>query len=480
MNINKRILTVAVASALGLVGGNVWAAINMDANSVTPTYYASELDLENNALNVATPAVSDPTTTLGFGVSGGNADLYARFDLTNAQFVDTLDPADFTCAPATSSVSTGGSAGQSFVVYNLSTTVGVALPQETPLTLLISGMVDGSGATLKLLNENGATIRYRLYSTPADAVAANGGELKDTGEVDLVAFKSGLTSAISPLSARTASVETTFFQFVAADASPSTNLNRTQLGTIRHQVTAGVYDVSTGAPALTLANLFGATTKYTLEGDFSTATGVFLTAGADCSAVATYTGAINAAKDSATFTIGTNELATEKLCFTTNGTTSMNASDYEWTLNPVAAGATYDVSGISISGEKGGEIDRDGVTLRSGFVSKANAFISRFIFANTGSSDASITDIALFDGSGSATPTTTIKMATPIILPFGQRTSIDMADLINLDTMPKQNLMVEFSIGTTNDKIFGTYQLLLNDSTVQTVVPMERLTSAFK
>jgi hypothetical protein len=484
MKLTKRTLALAIASALGVSSTAAMAIVDLSGTTQgDPIYYPSEVNIENG-ITVDGVSTGDAEFTPKYNLQAGNS-IWALVELSGATIAtgDQWDTGAISTNNSNVSVifTEGGAGGESSAIFQLKADSGNLTSSDT-FTLYFNS---NNGSQMSIASASGVTARVRLYNDPTSAQLANDQNVRDySGQI--IGFKSGVSAMMKPNgSASTASVDTNFAQFVSGDQAGSASL--TDLGGIVYAPTSGVMDINSGTQ-VTLADMFDASTSLTLEGDFSAASSVYIDPTQD--GTCTTTGAVMGTivdDTTATFAIGNTAIGSEsagsytygELCFAADGTTAMDASEYTATLDGVAAtGSQYNVGNAGPQGEYAGAIDRDGVVLRTGFVSKAYLRVSRFIFANSGVNDAEITDVRIYDKSD-GTNATSVILPLPYVLTAGSRTAIDMTSLINIDSMPQQNVMVEFSIGSTNDKIFGTYQLLLQNSLVQTIVPLERLPSSY-
>lgn len=469
---SNKILSLAIAAVLAGASG-VAAAIDLSSTTATtPDYFAEELVSVESATAIK---IGTHTSKLGSAVPT-TAPRYLRIDLGGLKFdndgYSNKSSIVSVSGNGTASFSSGAGAGQTHAIFSISAGNSAIADTETVTIDLTHEHLVLTGAT--------PTLQYRMFETetcannPTSTVC---GTLYDTGAKQIVGLKSGIEFKTTPGNGAKALVAEGYKMF-----GDKVVMAGTGLGTVQLSVVSGVSKATGGS--VSVSDILGASTKVTVKGDFSAAAQVWLSSGACPTGTTGSTssgdlvGTIAADKQSATFGIGTST-SNYSLCFRANGDTPIPVSSYAADLVPAAAPGA-NISKISHVNKAMGSISRDGVILRSGFVSKFGIGVSRFIFANTGSQDANITSVRFFGNAKDATAQPALKATLPIVLKANSRTAIELADLVDLASMPIQNMMVEFNIGAQDDNIFGTYQLLLAGSTVQTVVPLERPVSAIK
>jgi hypothetical protein len=466
---NKTLLSSAIMLALGTSGSQMaMAGVDLDAATGTISL-ATELMSETMCTNCTINNTSGNLNVgveLGFGFASGNSDIYVRFDLASAEFETQVADNDLSGTNLTSSVSAGGATGDTYVIFNLTSTGTVTA--STGLTFTPSD--------LTLPSLGAATIQYRLYNQPGDAVNATGSPLKNVTGGVFDFDTDGTVLSVSAGSTTTASVESDFEAFEAGGGYVSDTIARLGSFTITDASsvytltsnTSGGYDLSLVTATATELDFLGGSANVVVTGDFGAAAtnGVFLSTSTTC-ASSNVVGTIDSNNTSATFeTSNTVRSSATYLCYTVTGSNEIQASEYKFTLNPdgVLALDTADYIDRDF-----GEIDRGGTTLQATFSSTSNPQVSRFIFINTGSSNAPITAVNVYTNSG--VTYTAGSLALPVDIPAKGRKAVQMSEIVSGFSKGKA-AGVEFIIGGQCDQVKGTYQYLIAGSDVQTVVQM--------
>jgi hypothetical protein len=484
-----RALSLGFAAAFGVASMNVAAVVDLNnptAEGSTVNTYAREL---GDTANFGTITATFKST---YRVQPDNT-IFARVDIHGAKEVGagtfSLDSAE----PANANVEGQVETGAAYTIFEINmppTGTGLTLANVFTLGFSVKGLENA---------DNGIIAQVRLFNTLTAAQVPN--HVTSVAVMDIQAKVVDLKPGVlfsKAFKTSTATVTTGFTRF-ANSVDPTAPTLVTLLGGFQLKAAEGVYGaVPVGAPAaqIRLDGVFAGGSHLRLVGDMSAVRAAWLTDSLECGSITVnedgswanwpgltpVTAVQIISSEEARLYFSADHLAQDSnfigVCFQATGNTAMDSSDYNITLVPVTT-ADYNANAINIQNVAIGEIIRDGATLRSGFVSKHEMQVSRFIFANDSNADSTIYGVTLYDNNlGPAQ--TVITLPLPYPLKAHSRTPINMADLVDINTMPLQNFMVEFSLGLNNDDVFGTYQLLLNGSNVQTVVPMERLTSAYK
>jgi len=286
----KRFLVSAMTSAvLATMAPAAFAVVDLDDGTGSANY-AKEL-VTPGVTPLTGPGVN-VTATLGFGVSNGQT-RYIRYDLTNAKFKAAVVAGDLTIAPGNVQnvvVSQGGAAGDTFVIFQVTAGAG-GLAQDATVSF-----ASGSGADLGLVIQSPAAsvqMAYALYESAAAAAAggatgrlnANYAAQTVAGLVTGLAFSSTMNTTTVNVAANPS-----YTHFIAGVAGTTTDV--AQIGTVSIDAATGVLNPGTGVQ-VTYPQLVAAGTALVLNGDFGAAAspsdgtvpkGVFLSAGADCSA----------------------------------------------------------------------------------------------------------------------------------------------------------------------------------------------------
>jgi len=182
----KTLLNSAIALALGSMASGAFAVVNIDTGSGVMTFTNEPVNVNAAALDpfdIETPNIIDDfgnvdenldlISTVGFSVTQGETRFF-RIDLMGATFAEKVVASDLTFqdafagAPFPSdisvSVSEGGNAGDTSVVFEVSPTAPIdgAFDVEDTFTLAVDA-VNGDS-----LNSQGK-VRYRLFEDPNEA-----------------------------------------------------------------------------------------------------------------------------------------------------------------------------------------------------------------------------------------------------------------------------------------------------------------------
>lgn len=381
----------ALAIAAALPGVAAAQVIDLDAGTGASTF-ASELVPAAGA----TVAVPNVRAVLGFGVSNGQ-DRYIRYDLTGAKFAAAVTAANVqadsnSCATntalatATETLATGGAANATSVIFQITATdpAGLAPTQNTCLSL----------GNVTLTSAAGASIRYSLYSTPADAVGGTATGRLATSSSSIAGTAPGFVFSVSPATT-VVDVATEYRNFLA-DGIQTTALN-TGIGAISMNSATGVLNLS--GSAVTLGNLITGANAIVSGADFTPAgnTGVFLAQNGNCAAPG---GVVAGAVVSSTVRSinglpGAN--ASGDVCFVANGNAAILEQSFTVALDVTAAtgATTADIAATTL-----GNFDRNGTVLKAPFVGSAPGQSTWIQVVNTGSSAAPWT-VNCYGASGS-------------------------------------------------------------------------------
>jgi hypothetical protein len=482
-----RALSLGFAAAFGVASMNVAATVNLNTPLATDIiYFALEASADTPPLvyGGAVGGTPDANFKFGYTLSEGNK-VYARLDLSGGTITgaDWQNDVIVSTGGHTVILTEGGTVGSAYAIFEV-TAVGELNTATDGFDLFFGNTYGEARSALSLAGTTGLSATVRIYNerTAAQSPENIASVAVRTYSGQLYGFKGGFSSSVTAAEPVITTVNLDYLKF-----RDFADTNIAPMGTVSLAMTTQTKHVDDVNQDLLLSHFFAPTSTLTLSGDLSAAAGVGLINALDSCATATpvMLGTIAEDKASATFTMNAAGLLgvasrSWRLCFAADGATPMENREYTLSFNPVAVeGGKYNINNTGFSNQLIGSIKRDGMILRSGFISKFNMRVSRFIFANTSNVDVLVSGVKIFD-SVTGPSTTAIKLPMPQVLKAGTRTALEMGDLIDLNSMPLQNFMVQFEINTTDDKIFGTYQLLLNDSNVQTVVPMERKTSNYK
>jgi len=376
---NKKILSTAIATALGLslTSTASMALVDLNSTTSTPAVFASELDIDTNGNLLTTTAAENlnAKVELGFGFSSSNSDIFVRFDLDNgATWATQLTTENLEVnASASISLSASGSATSNYVIFNVTGTSNTGLGQDTVITLDLhdsdaGGGPDQSGVTV--INKSPVNLTYGLYTTPTDAInKTNALGATKTGR--LLEFASMFTLSGTTTTA-VAEVTDDFKLFSSTTASTSaTNRELAKIGTLTYGTSGTVLNAD--VVTATASEVLDSTATLVITGDFAPAEDIFL-GNDDCSlgTSADTADTIDRTAGTATWDVGTNV-----------GTSSTYSVCYEAdTANPMSTN-TYTAAFETFSDIEVGAIRRNGVELQAPFITLATGYVPRFYLTNT-------------------------------------------------------------------------------------------------
>ena len=395
MQFKKSSLALAVAACL--VVGNANAIVAVPNTAANPAVkFSSEL-LQANAGLANAGANLDLAGAIGWGVAANNH-LYIRIELTNGLFrtalaagnltLNTLPVGGVLIATGAVVVSTGGAAGSSFVVFDVTNTVAPGLTTANGFQLT------PPAAALTYVNPAqpmAVTAKFYTDST----LAATGGTALATSSGSYVVGTPALATSFTP-DTSIATVVSGYKLFAGnATTAPALAAGKVaHIGTVSTALDATVIDPATGIGVIPAA--LAANSTLVVSGLFS-AVGASGSIGispgaATCAAPAA--GTLNADKTTATFTgIGTASLvgavapfgaAPWSVCYTADGVTEIPTQTVTGvlTFTGVVAPSVPAASGTV------GTIKRDGTQLVAPLVQvPPTASPTRLVLNNTNSTD---------------------------------------------------------------------------------------------
>jgi hypothetical protein len=468
---NKKILAASIAAAFTF---NAHAVIDLD-RSASANVYASEA-VTAAAKTIATSTELDLRFNVGQNLAiTGSLDPLVRVALTNATFTAIVDEGDFGLTLASASttpfaqggahagtiafaeVSDGG-VGGSFVVVSLENSAATLTSNEIT--------VDLSGATSGLLVTDvtkPVTVTYSLYASTDTTAALNGnGTPLYTTSLDIATFASGQNRAGSAESTKnTALVAKLFKEFGATAAGTTTGIvpagKVAGLGRLQLAAVAGTTGILNAAStAVTAGDVYTASSKATVTGDFSVGT-YHMSALNTCATASATANAlvVNTAMTSATVA-ALDYVAGQTLCVTVDGATVVprNADGYTITLdeNDKLAGTVgsivYDTTAITIP-----------------YVTTFSDYNQRVYILNNGASEAKYTTTFQTETGTTATAGT----AATGTVPANTLMVIKAADMVSFEGTTRGAAVVEIEASTSN--IEATTQTInVSDSSTDTVV----------
>jgi hypothetical protein len=477
---SNKILSLAVASVLGMASTGVSAATTLDFSGTTAAT-ASKYAEERMNVESATAMKLPDTVKFAFGTSlPATTERYIRIDLGGVKFKTSLTAPNNAIqssdsnAFSTDTVSSGGNANNTYIVNTIKDDTG----RTSADTFLVDFTAESFALTAKTI-----TMQYRFYETEtcaANPALATCAPLYDSGVKTIGEVTSAVKLTPTTTSDQTAVVKKEYKSF-----SETADVYLANLGKVQVSVDTSMYK-ETGT-SVVASDIFGAETALVINGDFSVFRGaksrVSFNSSIDCTST---TGTLLGGKDqttnettvaadmkSATIKVGSS--ATEyNLCLNSDEISPIPASAYTIDLVPVAAGGAT-VTGINQKGIAAGSIKRDGVQLQASFSSSLTATANRIICNNSSTTAAKIFSVEVFKNDGvTATlgaKATEINAGTVLEIPANGRLALQMTDLVT-SLSAGTAFGIGLNIGGQPSQINCTYQLLLPGSDVQTVVQM--------
>ena len=390
--LNKKILATAVAVAFST---SAVATIDLDAaSSATGTLTLANESFTSASLNSDDQLVVtnlsnalDIVKEVGFTVGQG-ATRFVRIDLEGGVFNaapalttdgDATSPTDFSA-----SISSGGTAGDDFVIFEVNDPTEDILQDDT-FTIAAASFAADTGTAL--------TVRYRLFETGAGAVnELDAAELVDSS-ANMVVFADASTGVYTSADTLTATVASQFKAWELENNIATATVG--ELGTIDHNlgIATGTFVQASGA-SFDADDLFSTSSQdITISGDFSFGDFDLGQAG-NCGSLEDGTPVINDDEDEAVFTISNITADDYTLCVTLDGTTDVALKgSYEGEL------ATDDLVGAL------GTIVYDTTTIEVPYVSTFDGVNQRIYIVNDGSSSALYTITFITEDGVEATAT---------------------------------------------------------------------------
>ena len=359
----KRFLVSAMSSAvLAAMAPAAFAAVNLD-DGTGSVNYAKEL--VTPAVTALAGGVVDVTSTLGFGVSN-NQTRYIRYDLTNAKFGAAVAVANLGMANTTATISQGGSAGSTFVIFQITATTDILQNVTVSFASGTPGLViQSAGSSVQMA--------YSLYEdAPSAAAGGAAGRLNNNFAARTVA---GLVTGLAfSTTTNTTTVDVqqlpSYTQFLGGSVAT--------IGTVSLDAAANVF-IPNGA-AVTYTDLVAAGTSLVLRGDFGAAvtpstatTGVFL--GPDngvCPAAGTAPTPTTPVGGAAIFVTNAAPIVNRPLCFTVKADNAIPIPAQTFTvegdITAAAGSTTADIAAINA-----GTFIRNGLVLKAAFAETTSA-----------------------------------------------------------------------------------------------------------
>jgi hypothetical protein len=478
----KKYVLKATALAIGaLVGGGAFAAVTtvVDLNAGTGAKsYAKEL-----VYNDATPLVGfggaetsaadgrlNFAVKAGFGISTATT-RYIRIDLTNATFDaapgttlgTNIDVGTLTGAGgSTVVIAAGGTAGDSYVIYQVTTGAGESVSQTDLVNIAVPALrVTSTGSAVK------AT--YTLHETGTSAQTGTGGNavLTTAKTGDIATFATGVDYSILTKPTTTASVEQSFKQFktgggyVAAD--------KAILGTVTLKAKTAVLEHD--GSNVDWNDLVAAGTKLVVAGDLSVRAGADDAAKKQSVFISTTNNACTSSINSNTvpsasgaeIVTDTTEITDKAICYVVDGTSAIPTADYTLALDVTAASGT---STADVAAAAFGSINRDGTELHAPFATIYSGTGNRAVLTSTHTADAAVeASVITEDGvtCNAGTSSFTLKAGKQLFI-----NSSDVCPSLSAGT----RFSLKLVIAAPNSKIYGVYNSYTYDAATAKVTDL--------
>lgn len=384
MRVSKNQVTLlsAAVAALFAAGANAQVVLPSSSPTVTAstaTVYASEIS--NNTV-IGTTGIT-VNTILGIGTSI-NQDRYVKISLSNATFASAVTSANLVGAnvaglgPAniTPTVSFGGAAGATSVIFQITTPAGANINDGLSFNMVGGVNIASTASTIG--------VTYEVYEFLAQAQEGKPFLYAKSGNVatftPTYVFRNNATS--NPTQVATAISGFKNFNFGSA-GSAATAANAAVVGRVDLATVAEPGKLVNGTTNASIATVLANATnsQVTVTGDFSAAAAnTSVTLGATVA-----NGGTAFTTSTAVFNInGSAGLTNSAIGYVVNGTTAVPAISYAATLAP--RGATGYTNVTSSGPITTGSITRDGVQFESPWVTATTGYISRFFLLQTSGS----------------------------------------------------------------------------------------------
>ena len=339
------VLQAALAAAFAATSSSAFSAVTLSTTAASvPTVYATELLQDNETIDAVATAALDLIFSPTWGVAAGNH-LYVRIDLTNAQFITPVLAGNLTSNAAAEvvSLSAGGGAGSTFVIYDVSDPAGV----------LLTNVFTFAPDDLKLLSASSdISVSVRFY-TDASAASTGSAAIVGTTLSDKYVTKGNAIVTTWTPATNTAVVTDAFESFAANTTTGTLAGTKIQLGKVQTTL-SGALDPADSV-AVVAADLATASDLVVtgVFGAVGTTGSVDLNSAANCGGSSTAM-TLNTGKTTATATgfAGVSLSAAEPfVCLTVDGDTAVPAQVDSATLTytgqlsgavvPAASTATF-------------------------------------------------------------------------------------------------------------------------------------------
>lgn len=472
MRVSKNQVTLLSAAVAALFAAGAQAQVILSSSSPTiaaagSTVYASEI-ANNQIIGTAGITVN---TILGIGTSI-NQDRYVKITLNNATFASAVLNTHLVGANAaphnallpaniTPTVSFGGQAGSSSVIFQITTPAGANITDALSFNMVGGVNIAGTAATV--------SVTYEVYEFLAQAQG---------GTSILYGPRTGNIATFTPtyvfrnnnnvLPTQVATALSSFLNFnFGVAGSAATAANAAVVGRVDLVDSATPGRNVGGVVNANIATVLAATntSQITVAGDFSAAAAnTAVTLGATAA-----NGGAAFTSSQAVFNFnGSAGLTNTAINYVVNGTTAVPSATYTASLSAAGNATVYKTT---TSGPiTTGSITRDGVQFESPWVTVTPGFISRFFLTQT---------------TGGTVPwTATVRNASGLVtggtltgsLVGGRQTLVTMASLLPADTTAFPGpYQVTFNIASDASVTQGAY-VLTSPSNAVASVPLYRAT----
>lgn len=425
--LNKKLLAAAIAASLST---SAFAAVDLDADTgavkVATDTIAYKAAAAANAADSNVPIVftfgDNVVVDAGIGIPDGT--YFARFDLTNATFGATVPAGALTGAGvATPAISSGGTAGDAFVIVEFAAT---GVTATTDLTLALTTLrVDGSAVS----------VSYELYDDLLDAINQNDGRQFATESGTIATFDSSITGEFVEGANAVATASSNFLAF-DANAISATMAN---LGTLEFADLLTTGFVNLDGTAVDRAAITETDNKIKVEGNLSFGSpdedgvpqGWFISNAADCSAATIPLVVAEDLSSAESAAVDVSGAATHYLCVTVDG---------EETIVDQASNMTVTLTENGIT-DTAGQTNYDTASIVVPYVTTFDSYNQRIYITNNSNRDAAYT-------------TTFIKEAAVEMEPGSKATGTVAANSI---TVIKATDLVTITSGPT--RVSATIQI---------------------
>jgi len=447
---NKKLLSLAVAA--GLASSSAMAVVDLTVTPATgAVVYASELTI-GTGLSLTHATLHDTTVVAGFAVTEADT-RYARFDLTGAVLGAGAGIGITSGGVVTDIVETlssGGTAGDSFVIYSLAAAATKSLATTSDITLTLPALTITTPASMSITYTMYADAAAAVANVASTALATTTGSLASNAAATSVANLA--TGAVAPGIIDVTDSAKTFVGSVVTTTLGTISLaDSATAGLAADGATDVTHAVATDAGTLVVTGDFSAAQDLTLLVPDGTYTGasVFIdhTGTFDCDGSDHAATTLTATTASFAAVMGTAD--SYALCMTVNGVSTISEGSYSAVYTPtavagytVAASTTLTTATLAKNGSS---------TTLDLALSPTGAYPSFIRISNTAAVAGDVTITLINDDGVSSGAFTLASVAgqTTSVLAAGASTSLlKMSDLMAAAVV----LSPTFAVGTNSNK----------------------------